>query len=290
MFHIFITLVCTHSENEKPKLSNDAVLNAYRHMVLLNVMDTILYDVQRQGRISFYMTNYGEEASHLGSAMALDSNDTVYGQYREVGVLLHRGFSLDDIMNQCYSNSKDYGKGRQMPDHYGAKHLNFQTISSPLATQIPQVCALVDFVVDEFCRFYSVLFLSAKAAGAAYAFKMTGQKNKVAACYFGEGAASEGDFHAALNFAATLECPVLFFCRNNGYAISTPTHEQFRGDGIVSRAPGYGMHSIRVDGNDFFAVYNATKAARDYAVKNNKVQSGGSKEEEERKGNKVIIN
>ena len=76
------------------------------------------------------------------------------------------------------------------------------------------------------------------------------------------GAASEGDAHAAMNFAATLDCPIIFFCRNNGYAISTPTSQQYRGDGIASRGPGYGMPTIRVDGNDILAIYNATRAAR----------------------------
>lgn len=84
----------------------------------------------------------------------------------------------------------------------------------------------------------------------------------IVACYFGEGAASEGDFHAALNFAATLSAPVLFICRNNGWAISTPATEQYRGDGIAGRGPGYGMATIRVDGGDARAVYNATAAAR----------------------------
>lgn len=207
-------------------------------------MDQILYDAQRQGRISFYMTSTGEEATHAGSAAALHPNDEVFGQYRETGVLMYRGFSLQQFMDQCYSNERDEGKGRQMPVHYGSKALHFQTISSPLGTQIPQ------------------------ASGAAYALKLSDTKN-IVMCYFGEGAASEGDFHAGLNMAATLECPVVFFCRNNGYAISTPAHEQFRGDGIASRGHGYGMKAFRVDGNDILAVYNATKMARELAVKNN---------------------
>jgi len=107
------------------------------------------------------------------------------------------------------------------------------------------------------------------AVGSAYAYKRT-QKGLCVICYFGEGAASEGDAHAAFNFSATLECPIIFFCRNNGYAISTPTHEQYRGDGIAGRGPAYGILSIRVDGNDTLAVYNATKAARDIAVKENR--------------------
>ncbi|XP_059096203.1 2-oxoisovalerate dehydrogenase subunit alpha, mitochondrial-like isoform X2 [Tigriopus californicus] len=225
-----------------PKLSDEELLKMYKSMTMLNTMDKILYESQRQGRISFYMTNYGEEATHIGSAAALNPKDLVYGQYREAGVLMYRGFTLDQFMNQCYSNSLDNGKGRQMPVHYGDSELSFVTISSPLATQMPQ------------------------AAGSAYAFKRA-QNGLAVICYFGEGAASEGDAHAAFNFAATLECPIVFFCRNNGYAISTPVHEQYRGDGIAIRGPAYGMSTIRVDGNDVFAVYNATKAAREIAVR-----------------------
>lgn len=214
-------------------------------MIRLNQMDQFLYDIQRQGRISFYMTAFGEEATHFGSAAALDSDDVIYAQYREAGVLMWRGFNYDDFCNQCYSNHLDYGKGRQMPMHYGSRELNFHTISSPLTTQLPQ------------------------AAGCAYALKLEGKQN-VCVCYFGEGAASEGDFHAALNFASTLECPVIYFCRNNQYAISTPSYEQYRGDGIAGRGISYGIKSIRVDGNDLFAVYEATKEARKYALENNK--------------------
>lgn len=201
-------------------------------MITLNVMDLIMYEAQRQGRISFYMTSYGEEGTIIASAAAITNDDVFYGQYREAGVLLWRGFTLDEFMNQMYSNEKDYGKGRQMPIHYGSRKFNFQTISSPLGTQIPQ------------------------AVGSAYALKRE-NKGACSVCFFGDGgsryinlAASEGDFHAGLNMAATTESPVIFICRNNGYAISTPTSEQYRGDGIASRGHGYGISTIRVDGND----------------------------------------
>ncbi|XP_066997938.2 2-oxoisovalerate dehydrogenase subunit alpha, mitochondrial isoform X2 [Anabrus simplex] len=231
--------------SEDPQLKPEVVQKMYRDMTLLNSMDRILYESQRQGRISFYMTNYGEEATHIGSAAALADNDLVYGQYREAGVLVWRGYSLDQFMNQCYGNCEDEGKARQMPVHYGSKNYNFVTISSPLATQLPQ------------------------AVGAAYAFKRA-SNGRCVITYFGEGAASEGDAHAAFNFASTLDCPVLFFCRNNGFAISTPSAEQYRGDGIAGRGPGYGIVTTRVDGNDIFAVYNVTKAARKYAVQVNR--------------------
>lgn len=109
------------------------------------------------------------------------------------------------------------------------------------------------------------------ASGAAYALKTQRINDpsippRVVVVYFGEGAASEGDFHAALNIAATRSCPVIFVCRNNGYAISTPTLEQYRGDGIASRGIGYGIDTIRVDGNDIWAVREATKKARAMAL------------------------
>ena len=226
------------------KHSDDQLRAMYSAMVQLNEMDKIFYDAQRQGRISFYMTAYGEEATHIGSASALDPEDIVFGQYREAGVLMWRGFTLDEFAHQCFSTTHDVGKGRQMPVHYGSRRLNFQTISSPLGTQLPQ------------------------AAGSAYALKRAGRKN-VVMCYFGEGAASEGDFHVALNMAGTLSCPVIFFCRNNGYAISTPVAEQYKGDGIAARGIAYGLPTIRVDGNDLLAVHDATTAARERALRDN---------------------
>lgn len=231
---------------QDPNLSREIVQKMFRDMVLLNTMDKILYESQRQGRISFYMTNFGEEASHIGSAAAWSPKDWVYAQYREAGVLVWRGFTISDFVNQCYGNKEDQGKGRQMPVHYGSKKLNFVTISSPLATQIPQ------------------------AVGAAYAFKRQPNNDRCVVTYFGEGAASEGDAHAAFNFAATLDCPVIFFCRNNGFAISTPSREQYRGDGIAGRAAGYGIAALRCDGTDVFATYNAARMAREYVMKHNK--------------------
>ena len=206
-----------------------------------------MFDAQRQGRLSFYMVNAGEEGIAVGSASALLPSDVVFAQYREAGVFAQRGFTLDDFMNQLFANKHDSGKGRNMPVHYGSGKLNIHTISSTLATQIPQ------------------------AAGAAYALKMQAMQNpsaekRIVACYFGEGAASEGDFHAALNIAATRACPIVLVCRNNGFAISTPTLEQYRGDGIASRGVGYGIETVRVDGNDIFAVREAMKRARELAL------------------------
>ncbi|KAL9919047.1 2-oxoisovalerate dehydrogenase subunit alpha, mitochondrial-like isoform 1-T2 [Glossina fuscipes fuscipes] len=109
-----------------------------------------------------------------------------------------------------------------------------------------------------------------QAVGAAYAMKRRKNNDACVVCYFGEGAASEGDAHAAFNFAATLHCRVILFCRNNGFAISTPAHEQYKGDGIAGRGPGYGIATLREDGTDVFAVYNAMKLCREYVLKESK--------------------
>ena len=225
----------------EPDLSKEEALKIFNTMHYIRVLDERMVGAQRQGRISFYLASTGEEAASVASAAALSDDDMIMSQYREQGALAYRGYTTEQFMNQMFSNKDDPNKGRQMPIHYGDKPLNFMTISSPLGTQIPQ------------------------ASGYAYGQKMSG-KDVVTICYFGEGAASEGDFHAGLNMAAVLHCPVIFFCRNNGYAISTPAEEQFAGDGIASRGLGYGIKTIRVDGNDVLAIYAATKEARRIAI------------------------
>lgn len=199
--------------SQDPNVSRQIVQKMYRNMVQLNVMDKILYESQRQGRISFYMTNYGEEATHIGSASALQNDDLIYGQYREAGILVWRGFTIEQFIDQCYGNVSDKGKGRQMPVHYGSKDLNFVTLSSPLGTTFGVLIRNVVVLSNE--RFFVFFFFSAtqipQAVGAAYAFKLKPNNKRCVVTYFGEGAASEGDAHAAFNFAATLQCPVILF-------------------------------------------------------------------------------
>jgi len=234
-----------YAEAAMPEIDKTLALKIYDTMVFTRVLDERMVASQRQGRISFYMTCKGEEASIIGSAAGLSDHDMIMAQYREQGALAFRGFSLENFMNQMFSNAKDLGKGRQMPIHYGSKELNYMTISSPLATQIPQ------------------------ATGYAYGQKLQGI-NALTMCYFGEGAASEGDFHAGLNMAAVLKSPTIFYCRNNGYAISTSTEDQYAGDGIAPRGVSYGIKTMRVDGNDCLAVLLATQQARKYALEHHK--------------------
>ena len=228
----------------EPLINKATAMKIYQDMAYIRILDERMVAAQRQGRLSFYLTCTGEEASVVGSIAGFKNHDMVMSQYREQAALRYRGFSSEQFMNQLLSNDLDFGKGRQMPIHYGSCELNYMTISSTLATQIPQ------------------------AAGYAYGQKLSG-KDACTICYFGEGAASEGDFHAGLNMAAVSNCPVVFVVRNNGYAISTPTSEQFSGDGIAPRGIGYGISSIRVDGNDILAVYAASVEARKLALEKN---------------------
>jgi 2-oxoisovalerate dehydrogenase E1 component alpha subunit len=244
MLQVLQTDGTLHPQAELPQITQQDSLKILETMQYIRVLDERMVAAQRQGRISFYLACTGEEASTVASAAALEPQDMIMSQYREQGALAYRGFSSKEFMDQMFSNQNEPNKGRQMPIHYGSKALNFMTISSPLGTQIPQ------------------------ASGYAYGQKMAGLE-AVTICYFGEGAASEGDFHAGLNMAAVLDCPAIFFCRNNGYAISTPSEEQFAGDGIASRGIGYGVRTIRVDGNDVLAVYTATQEARKIALKLN---------------------
>ncbi|XP_026193821.1 2-oxoisovalerate dehydrogenase subunit alpha, mitochondrial [Cyclospora cayetanensis] len=218
--------------------SKEETIDMYKFMVRLSVWDNMLYNVQRQGRFSFYIQNQGEEATQAGIGKALMPEDHIFLQYRELGVLMMKGFTLEDTLGQLLSTKHDEGKGRQMPISYSKQKIGLHTICTPLTTQVPH------------------------SMGAGYAFRL-GNEKRISVGFFGEGAASEGDFHAAANFAATLKGNTLLVCRNNGYAISTPVKDQYAGDGIAIRGISYGMRTIRVDGNDLFASYLATKAARD---------------------------
>jgi 2-oxoisovalerate dehydrogenase E1 component alpha subunit len=175
------------------------------------------------------MSSLGEEATHFGAAYTLRASDWIFPSYREPGVFFWRGYSLVDYVNQLHGNAGDPCKGRQMPVHHSAAWLNIVSISSPVGTQIPQ------------------------ATGMAMAARLT-KKDDCALVYFGEGTASTGQFHVGLNFAGVFKAPVVFFCRNNGWAISTPGSRQTAARSVAVKGVAYGIPGVRVDGNDLLAV------------------------------------
>lgn len=213
----------------------------YEVMLRSAVYDQFLLTMQRQGRISFYCANFGEEATGVGTAAALSPEDLIWPQYREFSAFLWRGLTPQAIVDQNIGNEGDTSKGRNLPVHYCMLDKNMQTVHAVLGTQVPQ------------------------APGAGYAFKL-GKEDRVSVAYFGDGAASEGDALTALNFASVYGSQTLFICRNNGYSISTGVEDQYGGDGIAARGPAFGIPTVRVDGNDLVAVFTATSEARRMCV------------------------
>ncbi len=224
-----------------PHLEPQDVQVALRHMLLTRAYDDRMLRMQRQGKISFYMQSRGEEAVAIAAAMALKPNDMLFPSYRVQGLQIARGRNLVDLMCQCLSNSKDMCKGRQMPIMYHWARGNIFSVSGNLTTQYPQ------------------------AVGWAMGAAIKGEDH-VAASWIGEGSSAEADFHHALTFAAVYQAPVILNVVNNQWAIST-----FQGVAggerrtFAARAPGYGVPGIRIDGNDFLAVYAVTRWAAERA-------------------------
>lgn len=219
-----------------PELSSDKLMVLYRTMILNRKIDERMTRLQRQGRIGFFVGSTGEEATIVGSALALQKDDWIVPCYREIGAALLRGYPLYDFMCQLFGNEEDSIKGRQMPCHWGSSELKIVSVSSTVGSQIPQ------------------------AAGIAHAMKIRNSSEAVLT-YFGDGATSEGDFHVALNFAGVYKLPVVFLCRNNQWAISVPVSRQTASANIAVKANAYGIKGEKVDGNDVLAVYQRTKSA-----------------------------
>lgn len=219
-----------------PNLDPTLLTSLMKGMIWNRQLDERLTKLQRQGRIGFHIGSVGEEAVMIGSAAALRLSDWITPCYREMGVALYRGMSLDAILANMYGTADDPVKGRQMPCHYADRERNFLSISSPVGTQITQ------------------------AVGVAWGAKLR-RTSDVVVVYFGDGATSEGDFHLGMNFAGVYQVPVVFICRNNQWAISTPLSAQTASQTIAQKGIGYGVPGERVDGNDVLATYTATNRA-----------------------------
>jgi pyruvate dehydrogenase E1 component alpha subunit len=229
-------------EKLEPEIPKDELKRLYRLMVLTRNLDIRGLQLQRQGRIGFYIGCLGQEAAQIGSGYALKPEDWVFPAYRELGTALQRGVTLKQLMNQYFANAEDLEKGRQLMNLFGVKAVNFVTGSAPIATQIPH------------------------AVGVALAAKIRGDPI-VTLAYFGDGGTSENDFHTGMNFAGVYKTPTIFFCQNNHWAISVPVEKQTASETIAIKAKAYGFEGVRVDGNDILAVYRTTKEAVDKARK-----------------------
>ncbi len=228
-----------------PSLDADKLRLMLRKMLTLRAFDDRMFRAQRQGKTSFYMKSYGEEATSVATTMALQRDDMCFPSYRQQGILVTRDYPLIEMMNQIYSNRGDKLKGRQLPIMYSAKDYGFFSVSGNLTTQYPQ------------------------AVGWAMASASRGD-TRIAAVWCGDGSTAEGDFHSALTFAAVYNAPVIFQVVNNQWAISS--FSGFAGSErttFAARAIGYGIAGLRVDGNDVLAVYAAMEWAANRARTNN---------------------
>ncbi|AOJ05564.1 MULTISPECIES: 3-methyl-2-oxobutanoate dehydrogenase (2-methylpropanoyl-transferring) subunit alpha [Burkholderia] len=227
-----------------PGLDPDILRNGIRAMLKTRVFDARMQIAQRQKKISFYMQCLGEEAIAVAHTLALERGDMCFPTYRQQGILMVRDYPLVDMMCQLMSNERDPLKGRQLPVMYSTREAGFFSISGNLATQFIQ------------------------AVGWAMASAIKGD-TRIASAWIGDGATAEADFHTALTFAHVYRAPVILNVVNNQWAISTfQAIAGGEGATFAGRGVGCGIASLRVDGNDFLAVYAASRWAAERARRN----------------------
>jgi len=209
----------------RSRMDDELLLEALRWMMRSRLYDTRAIALQRQGQFGVYSPGIGQEASIIGSAMAVDpARDWMVPQYRELMATVHHGLPLEVITAQFLGKIAP----ARIPD--GVRVLPTQVA---IAAQLPQ------------------------ATGLAWGLRLRGEDSVVIA-YVGDGGSSEGDFHEALNLAGVLKAPIVFFLQNNQWAISTSRRAQSAASSFALRAAGYGFEGIEVDGNDVMAVHSAT--------------------------------
>ena len=223
-------------------LKGDDLKAMFRAMLFTRLFDQRGMNLQRQGRIGFYVPSFGQEASQIGAGYAMGKEDWIYPSYRVVSIALLKGVRARTLFDQSWGNAADLCKGRQMPNHYSLPEINWVSISSPIGTQITH------------------------AVGTARAMQTRGDP-AVTWAWFGDGGTSSNDFHAGMNFAGVWKAPCVFMCENNHWAISVPQEMQTASASFAAKAEAYGMRGVRVDGNDVLAVYEAAREARERALK-----------------------
>src|SRR5437763_6120521 len=214
-------------DREVDGLGEQELLEMYRSMVLLRTYDERSVVYHRQGRIGTYAIFWNHEAMQAGAVHALEDEDWIFPSYRESAIGLLRGMPAATILHWW----RGHPAGWWNPADY-----NVASICVPIATHVPH------------------------AAGLAWGKKLKAERG-CAIAFFGDGATSEGSFHEGANFAAVTGAPLILFCNNNQWAITTPLEAQTRAETLADKAAGYGMPGVRVDGTDVLAVYEATRDA-----------------------------
>jgi pyruvate dehydrogenase E1 component alpha subunit len=214
-------------DREVDGLGEQELLELYRSLILLRTYDDRSVVYHRQGRIGTYAIYWNHEAMQAGAVHALDEEDWIFPSYRESAIGLLRGMPPETVLSWW----RGHPAGWWNPEEYCVA-----SICVPIATHVPH------------------------AAGLAWGKKLKGE-SACAIAFFGDGATSEGSFHEGANFAAVTGAPLILFCNNNQWAISTPLEAQTRAETLADKAIGYGMPGVRVDGTDVLACYEATREA-----------------------------
>jgi pyruvate dehydrogenase E1 component alpha subunit len=218
-----------------PDISDDDIVRAYKAMLFARTADDMAVSFQRQGRMYTYPPNNGQEAISVAAGILMRDNDWLVSAFREMGAWLAKGISLKEIF--LYFMGNEEGSNFKNANHT-------LPISVPIGTQLLH------------------------AAGIGYSINYL-KKDELVFAFVGDGGTSEGDFSEALNFAAVWKAPVIFIVQNNQYAISVPVRNQTKSVNIAIKSYAYGIPGIKVDGNDFFAMFSAYKQASEYAKAGN---------------------
>ena len=230
---------------DRKQLTNGQLIHFYKSILLPRLIEEKMLVLLRQGKISKWFSGIGQEAISVGVGLAAQQDEWIMPLHRNLGIFTTRNMPLSKLFMQWQGNKNGYSKGRERSFHFGSKEHHVCGMISHLGPQL----ALAD--------------------GAALAYKLRNQQ-KVAIAFTGDGGTSEGDFHEALNVAAVWDLPVIFVIENNGYGLSTPVNEQYRCESLVDRAKGYGMASVKIDGNNLLEVYDTIKGVREFCISNQK--------------------
>lgn len=221
---------------QQPAVTPSIARKMYETMVTVRLIDERGWELQRAGRVEFWIPSRGQEASHVGSTAALRPQDWIFLADREPGSMLWRDAPLTQIFSQVFGRFDEPLQGRRLPLLFGDRSRNIVPCTTQVGAYIPH------------------------AAGAAWAARLRGDDTRFIV-YFGDGATSRGEFASALNFAGIHRPPVIFFCQNNGWAVSTPTDRQTATASFAEKGAAYAVDGVRVDGNDFLAVHQVTNEA-----------------------------
>jgi 2-oxoisovalerate dehydrogenase E1 component len=221
-------------EFNREGLSDEDLITLYEHLLRPRLIEEKMLILLRQNKISKWFSGIGQEAIAVGVAAALERDEYIFPMHRNLGVFTVRGVPLERLFAQWQGTAGGFTKGRDRSFHFGTHDYHIVGMISHLGPQ------------------------NGVASGVALAHKLRHER-KVTAVFNGDGGTSEGDFHEAVNLAAVWDLPVIFIIENNGYGLSTPNHQQFRCASLASKAPGYGIQGITIDGNNILEVYKTIR-------------------------------